>query len=438
MLGADFLKRPRLSRIYYKKRMFQYPLRPLNALSNLGIGTSLAVVLSYAAAKLRPIRPEHSFEDWVVNRFGRRLYKIFFESYTEKVWGMRGSEIRAQWAAQRIKGLSLRAAVVEMLAQSLGRRKNSDVKTLISEFEYPRLGPGMMWEAFRAKVESGGGQILLNSRVVSIGHDGARVRSVVIDRDGELTPLPAGHLISSMPVRDLMEAWSPAPPPHVLAAARHLRYRDFISVALIVESPNLFPDNWIYVHDPSVKVGRIQNYKNWSADMVPKSGQTCLGLEYFCTVGDALWGMSDQALLALAKSELAQLGLAQPAQIVDGTVVRMLQAYPVYDEGFENAVNVVREYVATFDNLQLIGRNGTHKYNNQDHSMVSAILAVRNMFGEQHDLWALNADDEYYEQVPDEQDPEDIGAYIRDLTSSQPSVPVPARVPARPARLSNT
>ena len=398
MLGHDFLRRPRLSRIYYQRRMFQYPLRPLNALWNLGIGTACAVMASYVRARLTPITPELSFEDWVVNRFGRRLYRIFFESYTKKVWGIDGSSIRAQWAAQRIKGLSLRAACTEMIASALRPRRKTDVKTLIAEFEYPRLGPGMMWEAFSTHVEAHGGQVLLNSPVTGIEHDGQRVTAVVVERNGQRETLPADHVISSMPIRDLFNAWTPAPPEPVLAAARQLHYRDFISVAIIIDTPELFPDNWIYVHDPSVHVGRIQNYKNWSPEMVPDASRTCLGLEYFCSVGDALWNLDDDALLDLARRELQQLGLARPEQMLDGTVVRMLKAYPVYDEGFEAALATVREYLSGFGNLQLIGRNGTHKYNNQDHSMVSAMLAVRNLYGERNDLWALNADDEYYEQ----------------------------------------
>lgn len=431
MLGADFLTRPRLSRIYYRHRMFQYPLRPLNALRNLGLVTACAVILSYLRSKLAPIAPERSFEDWVVNRFGRRLYRIFFESYTEKVWGIEGSAIRAQWAAQRIKGLSLRAAVTDMLAASLGGKRNSAVKTLITEFEYPRLGPGMMWEAFRQWVEGAGGRIMLSSPVVAIEHDAQAVRTVVVDQAGERVSLPAGHVISSMAIRDLMEAWSPAPPPEVLEAARRLQYRDFISVALIVDAPDLFPDNWIYVHDPSVRVGRIQNYKNWSPDMVPHAGRTCLGLEYFCTVGDALWAQPDDALLDLARRELQQLGLARAEHILDGTVVRMLKAYPVYDEGYERAVDTVRSYLAPFTNLQLVGRNGTHKYNNQDHSMVSAMLAVRNLFGEQHDLWALNADDEYYESASNPAPPvrDDVASYLPHLRADQPAVPSPLAVP---------
>ena len=427
MLGADFLRRPRLSRIYYQRRMFHYPLKPLNALWNLGIGTAVAVVASYVRSKLTPVAPEVTFEDWVVNRFGRRLYRIFFETYTKKVWGIEGSSIRAQWAAQRIKGLSLKAACAEMLASALKPRRRTSVKTLIAEFEYPRLGPGMMWEAFSRRVETAGGQVLLNSPVVGIEHDGQTVRSVVIERNGQRETLPADQVISSMPIRDLLNAWTPPPPPEVLAAARRLNYRDFISVAIIIDTPDLFPDNWIYIHDPSVHVGRIQNYKNWSPDMVPEPGRTCLGLEYFCSEGDELWNMSDDALLALARRELQQLGLANLEQMLDGTVVRMLKAYPVYDEGFEQALATVRAYVGSFANLQLIGRNGTHKYNNQDHSMVSAMLAVRNLYGERNDLWALNADDEYYEQgtPPDPAAAADgVTDHIRDLQQTQPAVPV--------------
>jgi len=419
MLGAEFLRRPRLSRIYYHGHLFQYPLKPLNALVNLGVPTAVAVVASYLRAKIRPVRPEVSFEDWVSNRFGRTLYKIFFESYTEKVWGIPGREIRAQWAAQRIKGLSLRTAIVNMLKRS----RATDVKTLIGEFEYPRFGPGMMWETFQQRVESGGGRVQLGARVVGLEHDGQRISGIVVEQDGARLRQPASHVISTMPMRDLVRALDPKAPVEILAAAERLRYRDFLTVALVVDQSDVFPDNWIYVHETTVKVGRIQNFKNWSPEMVPDPSRTCLGLEYFCTEGDALWSLSDAELVSLGRFELAALGLVDEKLIVDGTVVRMRKAYPVYDEGYESAVETVRRFVQTFENLQLVGRNGMHKYNNQDHSMVTAMLAVRNYFGERHDLWAINADDEYHEEVS-QQAPEAQNALVtRDLATTQPRVP---------------
>jgi protoporphyrinogen oxidase len=429
MLGPDFVRRPRLSRIFYGGRFYDYPLRPLNALRNLGMLTSVAILASYAWIKLFPIRPEHSFADWVSNRFGRRLFRVFFESYTEKVWGIPCARISAQWAAQRIKGLSLRTTVLNMLFPRRNRRDGQTIKTLIDEFEYPRLGPGMMWDAFAREIAARGGRVELGARVTRVLHDGDRVTAVCVSRADRQIVQPAAHVISTMPARHLIESLEPAAPPRLLSQATHLHYRDFITVALIVDAPDLFPDNWIYIHDPSVQVGRIQNFKNWSPDMVPDPQTTCVGLEYFCTEGDGLWSRSDEELLALAKRELAAIGLAQAQQIVDGTVVRMPKAYPVYDDEFAPALAELRQFVARFENLQLVGRNGTHKYNNQDHSMVMAMLAVRNYFGEQHDLWALNADDEYQEEVQDGS-VADMRS-LRALASTQPLVPV--RLAASPA-----
>lgn len=426
MLGPDFIRRPRLSRIYYNKKFFDYPLKPLNALMNLGLVSSVAILASYCWSNLRPIRPEVSFEDWVSNRFGRRLYKTFFETYTEKVWGIPCRTISAQWASQRIKGLSLKTAVINMLFPTLNRRGGQTVKTLIDEFEYPRLGPGMMWEAFAREIERLGGRIELNTRVTRLHHDDGMVTAVEMQRDGMQIMQPATHVISTMPVRELLGSLEPAAPDDARGAANRLKYRDFLTVALIVDEPDVFADNWIYVHDETVKVGRIQNFKNWSPDMVPDQSQTCLGLEYFCTVGDDLWAMSDADLVELGKKELAEIGLARFDRILDGTVVRMPKAYPVYDEGFTDALAEARQYVERFRNLQLIGRNGTHKYNNQDHSMVMAMLAVRNLFGEQHDLWAVNADDEYHEEVAEHREQtttSPLSADLKNLASTQPLVP---------------
>jgi protoporphyrinogen oxidase len=421
ILGADLLRRPRLSRIYYRGCFFDYPLKPLNVLFGLGFGTSIRVLLSYGYAAMRPIRPEVSFADWVINRFGRRLYHIFFETYTEKVWGIPPSTIGAQWAAQRIKGLSLATAVRHML---FPRRSAGKTRTLIEEFEYPRLGPGMMWESVADRVRQAGGDVRMRAGVTGVHHAAGRVDAVEVETPSGPQVLPVGHLISTMAIRDFVAALRPAPPQEVVDAARRLKYRDFLTVALILDVADLFPDNWIYVHDPAVKVGRIQNFKNWSREMVPSDAQTCLGMEYFCFEGDGLWSMADADLVALATRELASLGLASPAQVKDGAVVRARKAYPVYDEGFEDAVRVVSTYVGTFENLQLIGRNGMHKYNNQDHSMLAAILAVRNMYGEQHDLWAVNTDDDYGEEVRSAAPMvEAAAAGLTQVAATQPRVP---------------
>ena len=395
MLGDEFLRRPRLSRIFYRRRFFDYPLKPFNALWNLGILTSISVLLSCLWIKVFPIVPERSFTDWVSNRFGRVLFRIFFKSYTEKVWGIPCDRIAPQWAAQRIKGLSLKTAVLTMLLPS---RRNGNIKSLIEEFEYPRLGPGQMWEAFAQRIEGAGGSIRLSSRVVAVHHDNQRITAVDVEGAGGRYLQPVSHVISTMPVRQLVQQLAPAAPPAVIDAAGSLKYRDFLAVALIIDQREVFPDNWIYVHDERVRVGRIQNFKNWSPDMVPDDRYTCLGLEYFCFDGDALWSSSDADLIALASRELESLGLVRPGLVRDGTVVRAAKAYPVYDEGYQAALDEAKAFLARFENLQLIGRNGMHKYNNQDHSMLTAMLAVRNLFGESHDLWAVNADDEYHEE----------------------------------------
>lgn len=397
MLGDDLLVRPRLSRIYYRRKFFDYPLKPLNALRNLGVTESLAVLGSYLWRKLFPIHPEASFADWVTNRFGRRLYRMFFKSYTEKVWGIPCHTIGAQWAAQRIRGLSLRTALVNMFFPHRRQRRGEPIKTLIDEFSYPRFGPGMMWEAFREAIAAQGGTISLGSRVTRLRHDGARIVGVEGERDGEPRTWPVSGVLSTIPLRHLIHALDPPPPAAVLAAADRLKYRDFLTVALIVNEAELFPDNWIYVHDETVRVGRIQNFKNWSPAMVPDGTKTCLGMEYFCAEGDDLWTMADADLVALATGELATIGITVPEKVTDGTVVRMPKAYPVYDEGYPEAFETVRSYLARFANLQPAGRNGMHRYNNMDHSMLTAILAVRNLFGERHDLWTINADDEYLE-----------------------------------------
>ena len=417
MLGADFLVRPRLSRIFYDGRLFQYPLRPFDALRKLGLRTSVGVVGSYIRARMFPVRPEVTFADWVSNRFGRRLYRIFFETYTRKVWGRSGEDIQAEWAAQRIKGLSLGKAILSMVRPA----SRDQITSLIDEFEYPRLGPGMMWEAFTRAIEAGGGRVRLQTRVAGLAHDSTRITAITLERDGDRAHRPVDHVISTMPLRELVHALAPPAPPDVRKAADRLKYRDFLTVALIVNKREVFPDNWIYVHEPAVQVGRIQNFKNWSPAMVPDDARSCLGLEYFCTIGDDLWSKSDAELINLAIDELAALGFVARDDVDDGVVVRMPKAYPVYDEGYVEALTTIRSYLDRFSNLQAIGRNGMHKYNNQDHSMVTAILAVRNFFGERHNLWAVNADDEYHESV------EAAGAAfdldLDGLRSTQPRVP---------------
>jgi protoporphyrinogen oxidase len=342
-----------------------------------------------------PHRTEDTFEQWVTNRFGRRLFRIFFQTYTEKVWGVPCSELKAEWAAQRIKDLSLKTAVLNMFL-----RRATTIKTLIEEFDYPRLGPGMMWKAVRDAIVGAGGAVELNREVVRIEHDQRSVARVVVAGNGRSETVSGTDFVSSMPITELVTKLDPPPPAAVLEAARALTYRDFLTVCLIVNRADLFPDNWIYVHDPLVRVGRIQNYRNWSSAMVPDPGKTGLGLEYFCAEGDALWQTPDEELVALATREVAAIGLARADEVEEGYVVRVRKAYPVYDTAYREQLDVLRSFLADFTNLQTIGRNGLHRYDNQDHAMLTGMLAVRNVaLGERNDVWGVNADPDYQEEI---------------------------------------
>lgn len=403
ILPDDFIERPRMSRIYYEGKFYSYPLRGFEALMNLGIWRSAMCMLSYAKAKAFPTKDPRSFEQWVVNQFGHKLYSIFFKTYTEKVWGMPCDEMSADWAAQRIKGLSLGGAVIDGLKRSLGlnKRRNDGmaVKTLLETFRYPRQGPGMMWDAARDKVLAGGNRVLMGTALHQISQDQATGRWRVAARRGdEMLTINAGHVISSAPMRELAGRIHPLPA--TLPNALDLNYRDFLTVALMIRSDDLFPDNWIYIHDPRVKVGRVQNFRSWSPEMVPDESLACVGLEYFCFEGDGLWSASDDDLVALATKELATLGLADPATVVGGRVVRQEKAYPVYDDAYRTNVEEMRtELEARYPTLHLVGRNGMHRYNNQDHAMMTAMLSVRNIqAGERiYDIWAVNEDAEYHE-----------------------------------------
>ncbi len=394
VLRENFLRRPRLSRIYYDGKFFFYPLRPLNALRGLGLWEGLLIVLSYLKWQLLPYRREDTFEQWVTNRFGKRLFETFFKAYTEKVWGISCSELKAEWAAQRIKDLSLRTALLSMFL-----KPKTTIKTLIEEFDYPRYGPGMMWNAVKSEIERRAGTVLMEAEVVRVNRTGRRIDSVVVRHDGREETIQGTNFISSMPVTEFVRRLE-QPPTAVVDAAARLRYRDFLTVVCIVNKPELFPDNWIYVHDPEVQVGRIQNFKNWSPDMVPDSTKTSLGLEYFCTEGDALWTMRDEELIQLATCELERIGLCRAADVEDGCVVRVPKAYPVYGSDYREALAVVREFVDSLENFRTIGRNGLHRYDNQDHAMLTGMLAVRSMvLGEPHDLWSVNTEQEYHEEV---------------------------------------
>jgi protoporphyrinogen oxidase len=399
ILGDQFITRKRMSRIYYRRRFFHYPLKPVDAFLKLGPFRTLLILASYVIARLRPIRPERSFEDWTVNRFGRRLFTMFFKTYTEKVWGMATTEISAEWAAQRIKGLDLTKTVINALFGKRSQGKGEVIKTLIDSFQYPRLGPGQMWEAAREKVRAGGNAVHHDRRVSRIEHDGSSISAFVArDAQGRSTRYLGQHYLSTLPIRELIRAMDPPAPEAVRQAAESLRYRDFLTVVLILKQAETFPDNWIYIHEPDVRVGRIQNFKNWSPDLVPDPATSSLGLEYFCFEGDDLWTMPDADLVALGTREVDAIGLARASDVIDGCVVRMPKAYPVYDDVYQDHLRVIRDWLARFDNLELAGRNGMHKYNNQDHSMMTALLAARNILGlGRFDTWKVNTDAEYHE-----------------------------------------
>ena len=395
ILGDHFLRRPRLSRIYYRKKFFPYPLQAKNALFGLGPVEALRIMTSYLRARMFPFSQEENLEQWVCNRFGRRLYQNFFKTYTEKVWGIPCTEIHAEWAAQRIRRLSLTTA----LRDAFGNKKQPKAKSLIHEFRYPERGPGQMWETLRERLYERNYPVLTEHPVVRIHHQGGKVTGLVTAGRGGEKYFAGTDFISSMPMRELINALDEPAPEEVRRAAQGLRYRDFLIVSLVVNRKKVVPDNWIYVHDPSVKVGRIQNFKNWSPAMVPDPNKTCLGMEYFVFENDELWSSPDDKLIELAGKEIAQLDLVRPEEIEDGTVVRMPKAYPLYHEGYTEQVRVIRHYVEqNLSNLQLVGRNGMHKYNNQDHSMMTALGAARNILGAHHDLWAINTEPDYQEE----------------------------------------
>jgi protoporphyrinogen oxidase len=393
MLGDELLVRPRLSRIYYQGKFLAYPLIAKDVIARLGPVESGLCALSYLWNRFRPRREALSFEDWVTTRFGRRLYDTFFRSYTEKVWGIPGSEIKAEWAAQRIKNFSLAKAALAML----GLRR-SHVTTLIEEFRYPRLGPGQMWEAFQRRVEELGIPVELNRRCVEICHRDGRVEHVRVRSNGDVEEIPVDAVLSSIPLSELVLSLQPPPPPEVAAAARRLRYRELVLVALVIDEEEPFPDNWIYLHDPGTRAGRVQNFAAWSPSMVVP-GTTCLGVEYFCFEGDEIWNMPDADAVEMAKNELARIGLIRADRVVEGVTVRVPRAYPMYDASYKDAVALIRDYFEQFENLATFGRNGLHHYNNQDHSMWTAILAALNHTdGTSYDVWSVNTEDSYLEE----------------------------------------
>ena len=392
ILGEELLLRPRLSRIYWKKRFLDYPLRPADVIRKLGAVELTRAMASYAVATTRRRGAEDTLEEWISNRFGRRLFELFFSSYTEKVWGVPASELRAEWGAQRIRGLSFRTAAKDALRT---RGQDPALHSLIRQFHYPRYGPGQMWEAMADATVRDGGRLMLETPVEQLQVEHGRVRAVQAAGD----TIDTGSVVSSMPLRTMIALTDPRPPADVVEAAGGLRYRDFMTVALVLDGADPFPDNWIYVHDSHVRVGRIQNYRSWSPWMVPRPDRACVGLEYFCFEGDELWSMDDDSLVELAARELRELGLAPAARVERGWVVRVPKAYPVYDARYAERVATIRGWLDGIEGLQQVGRNGLHRYNNSDHSMLTAMMAVENLCDRGgHDIWTVNADADYLEE----------------------------------------
>ena len=392
IMPENFVECPALSRVRFRGKFFNYPPEIMNVFLNLGLFETIAVLGSYFNARLKPIKPELSFAQWATNRFGKRFFEAFFKSYIEKIWGIPCDELSAGWGEQRLQGLSLR----EVIKTALKGRKGAASKKANRNFLYPRLGAGQMWETAANKILEKGGGVFLDRRVQTIHWDETGVTHVTgINRAGEFFQQEGSHFLSSIPLRELLLSLDPPPPKAVADAARALRYRDFITVCLIVNREKVFPDTWIYVQDPGVKVGRVQNYKNWSAAMVPDAKVTSLGMEYFCFEGDNLWNATDYDVAHLAIREAAQVGLIRTAEVKDAFVVRMPKAYPIYDLHYQDHLKVIKEWVGQFANLQPVGRNGMHYDNGQDHSMMTAMLAARNIQGGAYDCWKVTNDAEY-------------------------------------------
>ncbi|HEX5095657.1 MAG TPA: NAD(P)/FAD-dependent oxidoreductase [Acidimicrobiia bacterium] len=402
ILGPDdFLRRPRLSRIYYRGKFYDYPIVPLKALRSLGFVEAMRCGLSYVWVRIKPPKDKTTLEGFVASRFGWRLYRHFFKTQSEKVWGVPCTEIQADWGAQRIKNLSLFRALWEAIKPKRVRAnasKSNQVTSLIEEFNYPKYGPGMMWERCAELVTAMGTKITMDSAVTRIERRDGRAVAVWAVTDGVETRYDCTHVISSMPIGALLRAMDPPVPDDVRAAADALRYRAHITVGLVVPEADSFPDNWVYVNDPHVKVGRIQNFGRWSPYLV-KDGRTCLGLELFVDEGDEWWTKSDDELIATGSRELGEIGLIDPDDVEAGYVIRMPKAYPFYDAEYKAHVETLRAWLTEHTpNVYPVGRNGMHRYNNQDHSMLTAMLSVENIFGASHDIWSVNVEAEYHEE----------------------------------------
>jgi protoporphyrinogen oxidase len=403
ILPGELVARPQLSRIFCNGKYYPYPLTASETLKNLGVFASAACMMSYALARAKPIAQPRSFHDWGRNQFGEKLFRTFFKTYTEKVWGMSCDDISADWAAQRIKGFDLSVVARHVLHRSLrGKRKQAatgeTVNAGIDTFHYPRKGPGMMWDAAARKIRERGGQVLMGRELRRLTYEAtANLWRIEVATPSAVETYTARHVISSAPVRDLVDCLATRPISHF--QARALRYRDLITVALMAKRPKPFPDNSIYVHEPSIKVGRVQNFNALSPDMAPE-GMSCLGLEYFCFEGDGLWNASDEELIALARNEISHIGLFAADDIIDGCVVRQPKAYPICDEDYRHNMAMIRlDFETHYPTLHLVGRNGMHKYHNQDHAMMTAMMTAKNILaGEKtHDVWNVNENSEYPE-----------------------------------------
>lgn len=401
ILHEDFLTRPRLSRWYYRKKFFDYPIKPLELLGVFGIVDSMKIALSYAKAKIKPIIPEISVADWCINNFGHYLAKPFFIDYNLKLWGVHPRYLSKDFTSQRVKGISFMSALKDALKKSLGIKDNN-IKSLIEQFKYPKYGPGMMWEQVAKLIEARNGKVLTEWKVVKIKHKNGKIVSVTAQKGKKNKEFKADYVLSTMPLKELIFALEPKPSQDVLDAAKFLSFRDFITVALMIDQPKTVPDTWVYTHDEGMKPIRVQIFKNWSPYMVPDASKSCIGFEYVCNEGDELWSMSREKLIEQAKQDLKRLGFASMKKVFDAEVVRLKEVYPVYLVGYEERVNKIKDYLQNNfkdNSLQPIGRGGLHRYNNSDHSMMTALLAVKNILGEgKYDPWNVNTDAEYHEE----------------------------------------
>ncbi|MDE2474530.1 MAG: NAD(P)/FAD-dependent oxidoreductase [Alphaproteobacteria bacterium] len=395
--AGDILNVRRLTRIFYNDRYFNYPLTPLNTLFGVGVPSSAAILASYGIARIKRAIGDstiENFEDWVVDRFGRHLFETFFKTYTEKVWGIPCTRIAAEWAAQRIKGLSLATAVLN----AVFRPQRKIAKSLVDEFAYPRLGAGQLYEKMALRVMQAGNRVRTGARVSRIRRDNWRVVAVEFDDNfGCRHEADGRYFLVSAPLTEMIESMSPAAPPEVLSACRALRYRNHLGVNLIVDGTP-FPDNWIYVHSKDVGMARITNYANFSPAMASRAGLSPLTVEYFCRPGDEIWVASEHSLIERAKRELSRMKIVQPNCVLEGFVVRSEKAYPVIEIGYERHIAIIKGWLDGFENLLPIGRSGMFKYNNQDHAMATGLLAARTALGVQRcDPWLVNIDAEYHE-----------------------------------------